>query len=91
MPYRYLAYDSNGMERKGVLQVEQEETAERLLYEQGLTIAKLTKTQSAFNLAKWFPTYFGPKLRDVIVFSNQLANLVESGVALLTGINLMAE
>ncbi|HDD62648.1 MAG: hypothetical protein DRI65_02870 [Chloroflexota bacterium] len=91
MPYRYLAYDSTGMERKGVLQVEQEETAERLLYEQGLTIAKLTKIRAAFDLAKWFPTYFGPKIRDVIVFSNQLANLVESGVALLTAIHLMAE
>lgn len=91
MPYRYLAYDATGAEKKGVLQVEQEETAERLLYNQGLTIAKLTKTPAAFNLAKWFPTFFGPKTRDIVVFSNQLANLVESGVPLLAGINLMAE
>ena len=91
MPYRYLAYDSTGAEKKGVLQVEREETAERLLYERGLTTAKLTKVRAGFDLVKWFPTYFGPKARDVIVFSNQLANLVESGVALLTGLNLMAE
>jgi len=91
MPFRYLAYDANGVEKRGTLQVEQEETAERLLYSQGLTIAKLTKLPSAFNLAKWFPTFFGPKTRDIIVFSNQLANLVESGVPLLAGINLMAE
>ena len=91
MPYRYLAYDATGAEKKGVLQVEQEETAERLLYNQGLTIAKLTKIPAAFNLAKWFPTFFGPKTRDIVVFSNQLANLVESGVPLLAGINLMAE
>lgn len=91
MPYRYLAYDADGAEKRGILQVEQEETAERLLYSQGLTIAKLTKLPSAFNLAKWFPTFFGPKTRDIIVLSNQLANLVESGVPLLAGINLMAE
>ena len=91
MPYRYLAYDPAGKEKRGVLQVDREETAENLLYSQGLTIAKLTKIPTAFNLAKWFPTYFGPKIRDVIVFSNQLANLVESGVPLLAGINLMAE
>lgn len=91
MPYRYLAYDATGAEKRGVLQVEQEETAERLLYNQGLTIAKLTKIPAAFNLAKWFPTFFGPKIRDIVVFSNQLANLVESGVPLLAGINLMAE
>lgn len=91
MPYRYLAYDANGIEKKGILQVEQEETAERLLYNQGLTIAKLTKLPAAFNLAKWFPTFFGPKTRDIVVLSNQLANLVESGVPLLDGFNLMAE
>jgi len=91
MPYRYLAYDSSGVEKQGVLQVEMEETAERILYERGLTIAKLTKTRAGLDLAKWFPTFFGPKLRDVIVFSNQLANLVEAGVPLLTGLDLMLE
>ena len=91
MPYRYLAYDASGREKKGTLQVEREETAERLLYERGLTIAKLTRIPAAFDLAKWFPTFFGARIRDVIVFSNQLANLVESGVALLAGISLMAD
>jgi type IV pilus assembly protein PilC len=62
-----------------------------LLFNRGLTVAKLGKVPDAFHLATWFPTYFGPKIRDVIVFSNQLANLVESGVTLLSGINLMAE
>ncbi len=91
MPYRYLAYDSSGAEKRGILQVELEETAEQILYQRGLTIAKLTKTKAGFDLVKWFPTYLGPKSRDVIVFSNQLANLVESGVPLLTGLDLMAE
>ncbi len=91
MPYRYLAYDSSGVEKKGVLQVEMEETAEQILYGRGLTIAKLTKIRAGLDLAKWFPTFFGPKPRDVIVFSNQLANLIESGVPLLTGLNLMLE
>ena len=91
MPYRYVAYDAAGKEIRGVLQVEQEETAERLLFDRGLTVAKLTRIPDAFNLANLFPTFFGPRTRDVIVFSNQLANLVESGVTLLAGINLMAE
>ena len=91
MPYRYVAYDAAGKEIRGVLQVEREETAERLLFDRGLTVAKLARIPDAFNLASIFPTFFGPRTRDVIVFSNQLANLVESGVTLLAGINLMAE
>ncbi len=91
MPYRYIAYDQSGEEKRGVMQVEQEETAERILYERGLTIAKLTQIRARFDLAKWFPTFFGPKTRDVIVFSNQLANLIESGVALIPALDLIAE
>ena len=91
MPYRYLAYDSTGTEKTGVLEVDQEDTAEQILFQRGLTIAKLTKINTDFDLTKWFPTFFGPKKRDVIVFSNQLANLVESGVGILTGLELMAE
>ena len=91
MPYKYIAYDSSGQEQRGTLNVEQEETAERLLYQRGLTIARLQRTNPAFNLEAWFPTFLGPKRRDVIVFSNQLANLVESGVAILPAIELMAE
>ena len=91
MPYKYIAYDSSGKEQRGTLNVEQEETAERLLYQRGLTIARLQKTNPAFSLETWFPTFLGPKRRDVIVFSNQLANLVESGVAILPAIELMAE
>ena len=91
MPYQYLCFDATGAEKKGILQVEREETAERILYERGLTIAELTKIGARFDLVKWFPTYFGPKARHVIVISNQLANLVESGVPLLTGLNLLAD
>ena len=91
MPYRYLAYDATGTEKSGILQVDREDTAEEILFQRGLTIAKLTKINARFDLTKWFPTFFGPKIRDVIVFSNQLANLVEFGVPLLSGLELMAE
>ena len=91
MPYRYLAFDASGAERTGILQVEREETAEEILFQRGLTVAKLTRISARFDLTTWFPTFFGPKNRDVIVFSNQLANLVESGVPLLSGLDLMAE
>jgi len=91
MPFRYLAYDQSGQEHRGVLDVEQEETAEEILFERGLTVAHLTPTRGRIDLAKWFPTYFGPRRRDVIVLSDQLANLVESGVAILPALELMAE
>ncbi len=90
MPYRYIAYDGNGTEKRGILHVEEEETAERILLQRGLTVAKLKFTSPGIDLAKLFPTFFGPKRQDVIIFSNQLANLIESGVPVLSAMDLMA-
>lgn len=90
MPYCYIAYDGSGTEKRGILHVEEEETAERILLQRGLTVAKLTFTSPGIDLAKWFPTFFGPKRQDVIIFSNQLANLIESGVPILSAMELMA-
>ncbi|MFO8035612.1 MAG: type II secretion system F family protein [Anaerolineales bacterium] len=90
MPYRYIAFDGEGNEKRGVLHVEEEEAAERILLQRALTVAKLTYTSPGLDLAKWFPTFFGPKRRDVIIFSSQLANLIESGVPVLPAMELMA-
>jgi len=91
MPFHYIAFNSAGEKQRGVLRVEQEETAERILQEQGLIVARLTPTRQEFDLAAWFPTFFGPKRRDVITFTNQLANLLESGVAILPALELLSE
>jgi type IV pilus assembly protein PilC len=91
MGFRYLAYDSNGVEARGVLQVESEQTAERMLWDRGLTIAQLKPVRASVDLTRWFPTFFGPKPRDVIVFSNQLANLIEAGIAIVPALDLLAE
>jgi type IV pilus assembly protein PilC len=91
MGFRYLAYDSNGAETRGVLQVESEQTAEQMLWDRGLTVAELKPVRSGLDLTRIFPTYFGPKKRDLIVFSNQLANLIESGIAIVPALALLAD
>lgn len=91
MPYRYVAFDAAGNKQTGILDVEQEQTAENILTDRGLIVARLTPARGGIDLARWFPTFFGPKKRDVIVFTNQLANLLESGVAVLPALQLMAE
>jgi type IV pilus assembly protein PilC len=91
MPYQYLAYDAEGAETRGVLDVESEEVAERILWERDLTIADLKEVQKRPNLSHLFPTIFGPKPRDVILFSRQLATLIDSGVVITSALRLLAE
>ncbi len=91
MAYRYTAYTSTGEEVTGLLDVATEEAAERILWDSDLTIVSLQEARRRANLAELMPTYFGPKPKDVILFSRQLATLVESGIALLPALQLLTE
>ncbi len=91
MPYRYLAYDPDGNRQQGVLDAETEEGAERALWNRGLTIVRLNRTHQPIDFARWFPTYLGPSKQDLIIFTQQLANLVEAGVGVVSALDLLAE
>ncbi len=91
MPYKYLAFTAAGERLEGVLDVDTEETAERILFERELTVADLQEVRKRIDLSQWFPSFFGPKKRDVILFSRQLATLVDAGVALMSALRLLGE
>ena len=90
MPYRYVAIDASGQKTKGVLDVDNEETAEAALWVRDLTIVELRSARKKLDLARQFPTLLGPKSRDVILFSRQLATLLDSGVAITAALQLLA-
>jgi type IV pilus assembly protein PilC len=90
MAYRYLAYTADGQMTQGVLDVETEQAAEKILWDRKLTVASLERARTRLNLAAMFPTVFGPRPQDVILFSRQLATLSESGVALPSALRLLA-
>jgi type IV pilus assembly protein PilC len=91
MPYRYLAYSPQGEQLEGVLDVDREEAAERILFERNLTIVDLQAVRKRIDLSQWFPSVFGPKRRDIILFSRQLATLTDAGVALMSALRLLGE
>lgn len=91
MAYRYVAYTPTGEEVAGQLDAVTEGVAESILWDSGLTIVTLEEVRRRASLAELMPTYFGPKPKDVILFSRQLATLVESGIALLSALQLLTE
>ena len=91
MPYRYLALSTDGKEQRGSLQVESEAAAERALWERGWTVVQLRSSPAVFDLAHWFPTFFGPRRHDVIVFAQQMATLIDSGIAIVPSLQLLAD
>jgi type IV pilus assembly protein PilC len=61
------------------------------VYNIPLTIVDIKEAARPFDWARLFPTFLGPKRSDIIIFSQQLANLVESGVGLVTALDLLAQ
>lgn len=90
MYYRYEAIDKDGNRVTGALNMPGEAAAEEALWRQGLTIVRLMPAKPKQTLATLFPTFFGVKRHDLIIFSRQLATLLESGIAILAGLQLLA-
>ncbi|MFQ5812022.1 MAG: type II secretion system F family protein [Anaerolineae bacterium] len=91
MPYKYVAYTQTGERVRGTLNVASEEAAEEALWRSDYIIVSLRQARPGPDLAGLMPTFFGVKTRDLIVFSRQLATLIESGITILSGLQMLAE
>ncbi len=89
MEYQYIAYDKSGQIFEGVLTADDEHIAERILWEQHLTVAQLRRLHPKRSLTQIFPTFFGVRRQDLIIFSRQFATLLSSGVSLLAALELL--
>lgn len=87
MAYQYVAFTSQGERIRGRVDAESESAAEGLLWKQSYTIVSLKEIQEGKGLG------FGGRIktRDLVVFSRQLATLIESGVSIVRALYLLQE
>ncbi len=92
MAYKYQAYTTDKKIIEGTIEVASESLAEGALYRAGFQrILSLQEITPGLSLEKLVPTLFGVKTEEVIDFSNQLATLVESGISLVTSLELLGQ
>ncbi len=90
--YQFTAYTLDKKIVQGNIDATSENMAEEALYRAGYQrVLSLKETRPHLSLETIFPTFFGVKTQDVIDFSNQLATLIESGVTILTALELLRE
>jgi type IV pilus assembly protein PilC len=87
--YKYVAFAPSGEQVKGSVDAASEEIAERTLWDWHYKVVLIRPAKTRPTLDKLIPTLFGVKPREVINFSRHLATLVESGIALLSAIELL--
>lgn len=91
MPIRYVAYSQSGDRLTGLLGVESLQRAQEILWEKDLIIVALKRRRQFPSRAKLLPTLFGVSPLNVIVFTRELASLLESGIPLLPSIRILHE
>jgi len=88
MTFQYIAYTPAGDKIKGRVEASSEKVAEELLWKLSYTIVSLGK-------APEHTTPFGlgqkVKTRELVVFSRQLATLIESGIPIIRALQLLQE
>ena len=90
--YQFTAYTLDKKIVQGNIDAASENMAEDALYQAGYQrILSLREVRPPLSLGTLLPSFFGVKSRDVIDFSRQLATLIESGVSILTALELLRE
>jgi type IV pilus assembly protein PilC len=88
--YQFTAYTVDRKVVQGSIDATSENMAEEALYRAGYKrILSLKEVRPPLSLETLLPSFFGVKTQDVIDFSRQLATLIESGVSILTALELL--
>ncbi len=91
--FAYKARGTGGSTTAGVLEAADQRQAMDQLRSQRLIVLEINENQPGLlDAIKKFPL-FKPKIpaKDIVLFSRQLSTLVSAGVALVSGLNILAE
>jgi type IV pilus assembly protein PilC len=86
MAYEYVVFDTQGKRLRGQIEAPSESAAEEMLWKQQYTIITLSEARARAEIQ-----LFAGRIstRDLIVFSRQLATLIESGIPIVRALQLL--
>src|SRR4030043_1344973 len=89
MDFAYTAYTEDKRLVKGKVSATTEEAASELLSYGGYRVVSLKSSTSLINKEKLLASFSQIKLQEVVMFSRQLALLLESGTDIVTSLDLL--
>ncbi|MFO7807332.1 MAG: type II secretion system F family protein [Candidatus Moraniibacteriota bacterium] len=90
MKYKYVAVDENGNKQEGYVKAESRRSALSVLKNAGLKVRKLENETSMPLLDSITGIFQKVKAKDFVIFSRQLATLIDSNVPLLKALSSMS-
>ena len=89
MDYQYIAYTADKRLVRGRLSATSEEAATNLLSYGGYQVVSLKLVTPFFNMGKLLARFSRVKPKEIVLFSRQLALLLESGTDIVTSLELL--
>jgi type IV pilus assembly protein PilC len=89
MDFAYTAYTEDKRLVKGKVSATTEEAASELLSYGGYRVVSLKSSTSLINKEKLLASFSQIKLHEIVMFSRQLALLLESGTDIVTSLDLL--
>jgi type IV pilus assembly protein PilC len=91
LDYSYVAYDSELQLAEGVISATSESVASQMLAKRGWKVLRLKPNQPLLpSLGRLFSFLSRPRTSDIVIFSRQLALLIESGISISRALRLLA-
>ena len=89
--FKYAAKDRDGKNVTGILDAVDRNAAIGMLRKRDLVIISLDESRSGFNLSAVFKSKKRIKLEDLVIFSRQLATMVDAGIPLVSALDILGE
>ncbi|NQU95399.1 MAG: type II secretion system F family protein [Candidatus Omnitrophica bacterium] len=90
--FKYVVKDKDGKTVKGTVEAQAKEGAVLSLREKDLIIVSLQEEKGgARSLGLFFPKRQKVKIDDLVIFSRQLATMVDAGIPLVSALDILAE
>jgi len=93
LEFKYVAKNKEGSKVSGTIQAENKKSAIAILRKKDLTIILLDETKKAASILSGGKIFVSKKVRidDLVVFSRQLATMVEAGIPLVNVLDMLGE
>jgi type IV pilus assembly protein PilC len=89
MDYAYIAYTKEKKLVKGKVSAVNENEATAILKQGGYQVVNLRAESSYFDMEKLWTRFSNVGIRDVLLLSRQLALLIQSGIDIVTSLELL--
>lgn len=89
--FQYKAKSKNGDQISGTLEAENKSVIARQLRDKGYYITEISEKRKALDVGEFIKMHRRVKLKDLSIFSQQFAAMIDAGISLVDALNILVD